>query len=282
MEELFLSHHLKELMLQFKNEKHGFHNGILCVHHYEMFANEENPNIYKVAAAIELLILAYDIIDDLQDNDTDYVWCKIPEQSLNIVLSALFISMNTIRNSGFEHSDLAAQIMHEYSLKSISGQQDDLLNSCCDETSYLQMIEQKSGSLVAMSCLIGSCLATGQILPEVQTYSTYIGIIQQIKNDISDLKVWSKKNDLLQKKFSLPIIYFLSLDNEISDNIKNYYYSDKELKTSDFPLIKEELINSGAIRYALVIKNIYKNKVLEILNKNTHEKHLDYILQLVN
>ena len=143
------------------------------------------------------------------------IMCGVIQKIVKYCSFALFISMNSIRNSGFRHSDLAAQIMHQYSLKSISGQQEDILNSCRDEKSYLQMIEQKSGSLVAMSCLIGSCLATGKISPEIETYSTYIGIIQQIKNDISDFKrmVKEKRSSAKEILFAYYLFPFFGLRN---------------------------------------------------------------------
>ncbi|UZM99271.1 hypothetical protein OL548_02190 [Lysinibacillus sp. MHQ-1] len=43
------------------------------------------------------------------------------------------------------------------------------------------MITLKSGSLTAMSCLIGEVLAKGEVSQEVEAYGKYIGIIQQIK-----------------------------------------------------------------------------------------------------
>ena len=68
-----------------------------------------------------------------------------------------------------------------------------MLNSCRDEDSYVQMITLKSGSLTAMGCLIGEVLAKGEISQEVEEYGKYIGIIQQIKNDIQSLKAWGPK-----------------------------------------------------------------------------------------
>lgn len=154
--------------------------------------------------------MSFDIIDDLQDKDSDYSWSKTPELSLNVALAMLVMASKIIRETSFEHKNKAIQILEEYALGSINGQQLDLLNNCRDEQSYIQMIEQKSGSLTALSCLIGEVLAKGEISSQVKEYSKYIGIIQQIKNDIQGLKTWGPKNDLLNKRYSLPIIYLLS------------------------------------------------------------------------
>lgn len=264
--EVLLGDELRNMLQVFKEEKTdvGYPFGKLCVIHYEAFTDCFNDDIYKVAAAIELLILSFDIIDDLQDQDTDNCWSKTPDLSLNTAVAMLVMASKIIRESTFEHKGLAIQLLETYALRSISGQQLDLLNSCQDEQSYLQMIEQKSGSLTAMSCLIGEALAKGDVSTQTEEYSKYIGIIQQIKNDIQSLKTWGRKNDLLNRKYSLPIIYLLITENSVSKSIKDYY--NKDIVTfMDNYVIERELLNSGAIRYAIAIKNLHKAKALQII-----------------
>jgi len=186
-----------------------------------------------------------------------------------------------IRETSFEHKNRAIQILEEYALGSINGQQLDLLNNCRDEQSYLQMIEQKSGSLTALSCLIGEVLAKGEISSQVKEYSKYIGIIQQIKNDIQGLKTWGRKNDLLNKRYSLPIIYLLSQKNDVSKSVKNYY-NDDIVAVLDNNATENELTNGGAIRYAITIKNVYKFKALSYLeNVAIKEVGKDYLKKLM-
>ena len=36
----------------------------------------------------------------------------------------------------------------------------------------------------------------------------YIGLLGQIENDLADIQNWSEKNDILNKKISLTIIFF--------------------------------------------------------------------------
>ena len=213
--EALIGDELRGMLQSFKDEKTdvGYSFGKLCIIHYEAFTGHCNEDIYKIAAAVELLILSFDIIDDLQDQDAEYSWSRTPDLSLNTAIAMLVMASKIIRESNFEHKDLAVQILEKYALLSINGQQLDLLNCCRDEQSYLRMIEQKSGSLTAMSCLIGEVLAKGEVSTQVEEYSTYIGIIQQIKNDIQDLKKWDSKNDLLNRKYSLPIIFLFSTEN---------------------------------------------------------------------
>lgn len=282
--ETLISHELRSMLKKFKEEKKavGYSFGKLCYWHYEAFTDCLNEDIYNVAAAIELLILSFDIIDDLQDKDSDYSWTKTPELSLNVALAMLVMASRTIRKSTFEHKSIAIQILEDYALRSINGQQLDLLNTCRDEQSYIQMIEQKSGSLTAMSCLIGEVLAKGAISSEIEEYGKYIGIIQQIKNDIQSLKTWGPKNDLLNKRYSLPIIYLLSQGNDVSNSVVNYYNDDIDAFL-DNNATENELTNGGAIRYAITIKNVYKFRALDTLeNVAINEVCKDYLKKLIN
>lgn len=269
-EEALIGEELRSMLKSFKEEKAdvGYSFGKLCVIHYEAFSDYYNEDIYKVAAAIELLILSFDIIDDLQDQDAEYSWSKTPDLSLNTAIAMLVLASKIIRESSFEHKDLAVQILERYALLSINGQQLDLLDSCRDEQSYLQMTEQKSGSLTAMSCLIGEVLAKGEMSAQVEAYSKYIGIIQQIKNDIQDLKKWDSKNDLLNKKFTLPIIFLFSTENDVSKSVKEYYNVDIVTFLDNYA-IEKELTNGGAIRYALAVKNVLKQMALHHLEDVT-------------
>lgn len=262
--EMFIEDPLKDMLNTFKNEKDdaiGYPFGTLCVLHYKEFVDGFNFEIYRVAAAIELVILSFDIVDDLQDDDTDNVWMKTPKLSLNSVLVMLIIAFKVLRESNFVYKNQAIKIIEKYTLLSINGQHLDLLNVQKDEESYLEMIEKKSGSLTSMSCLVGVVLACGKELIEVEDYAKSIGIIEQIKNDIQDLKEWNKKNDIVNKRFSLPIIYLLSLESEFSKNLEKYYKGDEAIEL-DEKLIKSTIQNSGAIRYALAVKNIYSKIAL--------------------
>ncbi|MCH7324005.1 polyprenyl synthetase family protein [Solibacillus sp. MA9] len=280
--EYLLGEEIQNILKIFKQEKEQaeFYFGTLCVIHYEAYTDSFNQDIYKIAAAIELLILSLDIIDDLQDKDTDYVWMKTPELSLNSVLAMLILVSKVIRESTFQHRNFVLQAIEKYTLISINGQQLDLLNVCQDESSYLQMIEKKSGSLTAMSCLVGTILAIGKEIDQIKQYGTSIGIIQQIKNDIQGLKELTNKNDLLNKRYSLPIIYLHTIKSEFSEDLRSYYSSDGTL---DGYILADVLKSSGALRYAIAIKNIYKNKAIVIINNNTkiNMQRKDYLINLM-
>lgn len=257
----------KAILLSYIDEKKDFTMafGELCIFHYQVFLgeNENYEEILSIAAAVELLVLSFDIIDDLQDGDANYIWCNEPAIAMNAALVMIFLITKLINESTFQHKLQTLQLLNNFALKSINGQYLDLSNCCRDEASYLQMIKDKSGALTALSSLIGVSLATGRVDECVKEYATYIGVIQQIINDIEDLKSWGKKNDLLNRKFSLPIIYLFQQSETYTDTLEKYYNDPTMyIDTVYFDTVVKE---SGAINYALAIKNIYKYKALNII-----------------
>ena len=193
----------KSTLISYVNEKKDSDVifGHLCIIHYREFANNDNADIITIAAAIELIILSSDIMDDLQDNDANYLWCNEPSLGMNAALAMIFLAIKLIHESAFNYKHEALSILNDFVLKSIDGQYLDLINVCNHEEVYINMMDSKSGSLVALSSLIGTNLALGISDSKVLEYSRYIGVIQQIYNDIDDLKSFDRKGDLFNKKF---------------------------------------------------------------------------------
>jgi len=89
LEETELDSSIREMIYTFKQEKkqdeYNYHFGQLCISHYTEYAMEFNSEIFKMAARIELLILSLDIIDDIQDEDTDHIWVRNPALSIGVI-----------------------------------------------------------------------------------------------------------------------------------------------------------------------------------------------------
>ncbi|AXI01086.1 transcriptional regulator [Sporosarcina sp. PTS2304] len=281
-------HELKEQLIRYVDyqSNKGFPFGELLILHYNMFNGIKTEEIYSVAAAVEMLILSFDMLDDFEDDDCkDKPWSMEPNLALNATTALLFLCTSIIRNTGFKNKDQGISILSEYALQSITGQHKDLLNICRSEEEYIQMTIEKSGSLVALACEVGSVLATEDYPVEIETYSTYIGLIGQITNDLADIKTWNEKNDLLNKKFSLPILYLLNYkDKEL--NFIHEYYADQVEKSEilkNQELISAKFVETGAIAYSEVIKKIYQGKAIDVLKKLAIEQHyIECLLKYIN
>jgi len=88
-------------------------------------------------------------------------------------------------------------------------------NTLLEEAEYLNMVEKKTASFFSACCRIGGLIGNAplQTIEALASYGLNLGIAFQITDDMLDLiaeeiKVGkSTKNDLLNGKFTLPIIY---------------------------------------------------------------------------
>ncbi|WP_075983616.1 polyprenyl synthetase family protein [Bacillus massilinigeriensis] len=278
---------LKDLILQYVDyqSKKGFPFGELLVLHYQLYNGPETDEIYEVAAAVEILILAFDILDDFEDKDIHTKpWAIRTHLALNATTAMQFLSGEIIRNSSFTNKEHALSIFFQYCLKSINAQHKDLLNNCRSEADYINMTLGKSGSLVTFACLLGASLAADEYPKEIEEYSKYIGLIGQINNDLEDLKNWKEKNDFIHRKYTLPIIYLLNCKHEEMMFIHQYYQNklSKNQLLKNRQVIERRLLESGAIHYTNVIKKIYQNETINILKKlNIDSYYFNQLLKYI-
>ncbi|WP_282198737.1 polyprenyl synthetase family protein [Collibacillus ludicampi] len=219
--------------------KGNFPFGQLVCLHYRMFGGQSH-DIYQAAAAVELMILSLDIFDDLQDQDDFSVpWNKIDVGiSMNIATGLLVLSTKALEQTSFELTNrmCAIRYLNSHVLKAVNGQHNDLMDSIESEEDYLQMVRNKSAALLASACLIGTALATEKYHDTVNKYAEHMGIAAQIKNDIKDICRLDEKNDLVNKKKTLPTLYLLHNSHPEFQLIKDYYLGN---------LKKEELVQMG-------------------------------------
>ena len=240
--------------------------GELTVIHYKMFNGASNE-IYTVAAAVELLILALDIIDDLQDQDNlKTPWLQIDQGiSLNVAIGFLTAGQQAIFETSFNDNDKQRTLKYiqRFLIRSINGQHEDLLNTVQSEEDYIKMVKKKSGSLIGLACLIGTSLATSNYHDLVLDYGINIGVIGQIENDIRDICRWEVKNDIQKKRKTLPTLYLLRGFSDVDQLIQTYY--DGKIDYNTLLDHKDNVLHliqkSGALLYANVILKKYQKKV---------------------
>lgn len=252
-------------------EKEGFRFGELVLFHYELFGGKDNE-INKIAAGMELLILAIDIFDDLIDLDNqDPPWMKVETSiATHIALALLTVSQLAIDESFFDDKvkQEAKKMFNKHILRCISGQQWDAENEVHNESDYLVVTKEKSGSLISSACLLGSIFAKYSQPQIVKEYAEHFGIAVQIANDIRDIQRENSKNDFLHKKKTLPVLYLLNNAAAEFEELKRYYKGDipKEQIQSKQSEIVALIKKSGAIEYAQVIMQLEINKSTKNIN----------------
>ncbi|WP_138755748.1 polyprenyl synthetase family protein [Paenibacillus sinopodophylli] len=245
--------------------------GQLTVIHYRMFGGQ-GDSAYKVAAAVELFILASDILDDLQDQDAPgKPWMQDPLPiALHVATALLTLSQQAMLDgaAGTETKIGLVALMNDRLLRSANGQMLDILNEMQDEQAYLEVIKQKSGSLLQFACMAGVMAAGLPWNDTVAEYAIEIGIAAQIQNDLRDLLRWDEKSDFLQRKRTLLTLYLIEGEAEEDQWIKHYF--ECRLSTEDVAMKRdlffETCERTGAILYGSVMSRMHYNRFEELVD----------------
>nr|WP_306812738.1 polyprenyl synthetase family protein [Paenibacillus soyae] len=259
---LFLEDKRKERMLF----------GELTAIHYRMFGGE-HADIEKASAAVELFILASDILDDLEDGDApDKPWMKLPlPLSVHIATSFITLSQQALLEAApnAELRGKLAEMTNIQLLRSANGQMLDLMNGIRTEEAYLEMIELKSASLLVWACMCGVMLAGHPWHEKVAEYAKELGIAAQLRNDGRDLMRWDDKSDFLNRKRTLLSMYLMEGDDEQVSWIRDYY--EGRLTKSDISEKKDLFFRiceqSGASLYGSVMSRMHYNRFEELLRE---------------
>ncbi|MDF2947950.1 MAG: Polyprenyl synthetase [Bacillales bacterium] len=282
--------HMESKINQYINFKtySGLTFGKLAVFHYRMYGGSKEE-IYKIAGIVELLILTFDIIDDLQDQDNfSTPWSKDDNAiTLNIAIALFSLcnkSISMLEDYGYGDKRIV-DLYQRLCMESINGQYLDVRNVIHTEEDYINMVCKKSGSLTSLACMLGASFAdvNQAELKIISDYSIILGLIAQINNDIIDIQRMDDKNDILYRKRTLPFIYILGGANKSSKEVLKFLELDTTEIKANLPNIVEEIKKSGAIEYAKVISYINKTKAISIINKlNINSDSMNNLLQFMN
>ncbi|KDE22486.1 isoprenyl transferase [Bacillus subtilis] len=250
---------LERYLQNFIESKDTFEFADLALHHYLAFNGQDQKAIELLAAGIELLILSFDIYDDLEDQDNgSAVWMKIDSSiALNAVTALYTLSIQVMCQASHE-PEFSQEILN-FALQSIQGQHDDIVNAPQTEEACLEMIKNKSGALTALPCVMGVMLATGKYHPIVASYSYELGIIAQIENDYRGL--YYLNNDFFQKKNTLAYLYLNKQFNDASAELLSLYQKPEEFVSINTKALKRKLTEAGVIQYLLVMKHLSLQKI---------------------
>ncbi|MCL1632081.1 polyprenyl synthetase family protein [Sporolactobacillus sp. CPB3-1] len=232
--------------------------------------DESKTSQIVCSAAVELLLVATDILDDLADQDSkgEILSSIAVPQAINLSNILWTNGLALINEQGGHHSlTVAIQQLK----KAAYGQFTDLYftidrNNKLTEADYFAHINQKSVSLTKMVFLM-------QHLPKKTNafwiqIANYIGWSGQIGNDTRDL-FDDTKNDLYDKKATLPIIKAIEAsqkkgDRWFLDALTSTDFSKNGLTVSK---IRMYIKQTGAVNYCTILSEFYLNKAIQLIKK---------------
>jgi geranylgeranyl pyrophosphate synthase len=228
------------------------------------------------AAALQLLMAAGDVFDDIEDADSSESLSARYGPAIAINVANTLITMGEaaitrLKARGVEDCIIVRvmDVVNSYCTTACAGQHLDLsLASKMDvsEDIYVRVTGMKSASQVECACHIGALLATDNkyLIGTFAMFGHNLGMAAQITNDILGI---THGSDILKHKMTLPVIYTLTQTAGKARNQLELTFSKQSVPMLDATQIRDLLFRTGAIHYAMIKMESYKQRALDTLSK---------------
>jgi geranylgeranyl diphosphate synthase type I len=252
----------------------------MCLLACEAVSGDLNQAL-PAAAAVELLHNFSLIHDDIEDGDVkrrhrDTLWklWGVPQaintgDAMDIVANLSLLELKgTVKPAMM--IDIIG-IFNETVIELCEGQYLDMdfqNRSDVSVDEYIAMVSGKTAALIEASTAIGAMVATEDrdVIARFGTFGRKIGIAFQIRDDI--LGIWgdpestgkSAKNDIRNKKKSLPVLYAMEKSAH-RDELKDIYAKEK-LTDGDIARVSDIFTEAGALEYTQVEAQRYKDEAM--------------------
>lgn len=244
------------------------------------------------AAALHFMNTAAEVFDDIEDADSSHSLSARYGTAIatNVATTLLILAEKAImqlKATGVR-DDVTIRIVdaiNSFYTTTCVGQHLDLSllpTEATSEETYLKIAGMKSASTIQCACHIGAILADADtsVVHLLTQFGYNLGMAAQIANDIQGI---TRGSDIIGRKVSLPIIYALNQTEIDSYNLLKDIFITKSESEFNITQIKNLLFNIGAVHYAMIKTEIYKQKAAEFLSSiektGANTEHLKLFLK---
>jgi len=180
----------------------------------------------NVAIAVECLICALDLLDDIEDGDQTAIVLQIgAARVLNVSTTLLLLAQGTLLaladfGIASERIITLADQLRKATLDAATGQHEDIVSEQQDIAHYMtedciRIARGKAGSLMRLACTLGCVFAEAEVPISIlfAELGELLGIAHQLDNDSHDLHAIlhdseqeAVKSDLKRQKKTLPFV----------------------------------------------------------------------------
>lgn len=255
---------------------------------------EVNESTYRGASLIELMHTATLVHDDVVDDanmrrgffSINALWKnKIAVLVGDYLLSkVLLLAVDHKEHQLLQIVSTAVREMSEGELLQI----EKARRLDIDESVYFEIIRQKTASLIASCCGVGTASAGAdeETVTKMRQFGEWLGIAFQIKDDLFDYQATNRTGkptgiDIKEQKMTLPLIYALrSTDSSTRKKmiriVKKHHDNPKKVAE-----VIAFVTESGGMEYATQKMEEYKDKALSVLNAYPDSPYKQSMLELV-
>ena len=141
------------------------------------------------------------------------------------------------------------------------------------QTKYIQMVERKTGALIAAACQMGAILGDADASDHeaLFQFGLHLGTAYQIADDMLDYVGQSDRlgktlgNDICQGKITLPLLHLLHHVDETRRGDVQALLEQSHLDQSDIDRIVALMNEYGSIQYSMAIAREYVDKAKSTL-----------------
>ncbi|MGK7394429.1 MAG: polyprenyl synthetase family protein [Candidatus Cyclobacteriaceae bacterium M3_2C_046] len=248
---------------------------------------------YRGAALIELLHTATLVHDDVVD-DASYrrgffsinaLW----KNKIAVLVGDYLLSRGlllSVENQDFHLLKIVSEAVREMSEGELL-QMEKARNLDITEEVYYDIIRQKTASLIASCCAVGSSSAGAEpeVVQKMRQFGEKVGMAFQIKDDLFDYgheEIGKPVGiDIREKKMTLPLIYALQRASWLEKRKIIYIIKNESEKTSKVEKVIDFVRQSGGIEYAKEIMDRFYKDALDILCTFPTSDYKTSLLQMV-
>ena len=238
-----------------------------------------NESTYRAASLVELLHTATLVHDDVVDESLErrgfFSINAIWKNKIAVLVGDYLLSKGLLlstENKDFQHLEILSDAVRKMSEgELLQLEKSRKLN--LDEAIYFEIITNKTASLLASACAVGTYTTTQNLETTeiMRHFGEKVGIAFQIKDDLFDYgteKVGKPTgNDIREKKLTLPLIYTL---NKVDKSIRKrliYILKNNYKNQSQINFVIEQVIEAGGIDYATKKMITYRDEALALLHQ---------------
>ncbi len=238
-----------------------------------------NESTYRAASLVELLHTATLVHDDVVDESLErrgfFSINAIWKNKIAVLVGDYLLSKGLLlstENKDFQHLEILSDAVRKMSEgELLQLEKSRKLN--LDEAIYFEIITNKTASLLASACAVGTYTTTQNMETTeiMRNFGEKVGIAFQIKDDLFDYgteKVGKPTgNDIREKKLTLPLIYTLNKVDKIIKKQLIYILKNKHKNQTQINFVIEQVIEAGGIDYATKKMIVYRDEALSLLHQ---------------
>ena len=255
----------------------------------------DTTRMRNVAIAMECLVCALDVLDDVEDEDQTPVVRELGiPRALNVSTTLLMLALRALLSSPHERdaSLLTLRLLDAFqqaTLTAASGQHQDLLAEQrraehLSQEECIQIATEKAGALMRLACVSGAICAeaSDELCERFAQMGELLGVAHQLDNDAHDLYYLLyqhpdvlthtiTKSDLSRSKKTLPV----ALAAKRGVSLQDVNYNDDKMSEEELRVLREEITSTWGFSL------LYRERARDCLQTIESEVPVSALLRLL-